>query len=579
MSIHVPSPWKTSTPARRSGAATPCDAVGTRHQSGDEGGDGDDPHGGSLRGSCERSVRVSRGSLESGVDVICDMIEPWGRSASASTSAGRSRTSCSSAPTARSGRRRSSPRPPTTREGVIAGVRRLQRDAEVSPADDQRRGARDHRRVERRPRASRRDRGARDDRGLSRRPRDAPAADPGALRPAVREAGAARAPRASLRGARAPRPARRGLGRARREHRSGRRGAALGAASRGGGDRAAPLVRRRRPRAPGRGDPARERRRRRLRDAVGRHPSRGPRVRAHEHRRRQRVPRPRRRQVHRLAHEPPARRGDRRSARDHAVERRHASARDRGAEAGAPRRVGPCSGCHRVQPARSPHGPAEPDLAGHGRHHGKGRAPGGRPARAHERVRGRCGDQPQQQAGQGRRPRHQAPVHRRVGDRSGRWQHRGGRPAGRRPRRPGERRLGPRPGLLRDGWHTRDAHRRARRARPSEPRAARRRRRPSRRARRPERDHRAGRDPARHVTDRGGARSPHDRGRDDDAGREGRHDVPRPGPAGLRDLRVRRQRPARRSRAGARAPGRDRRGPPFPRCLQRPRAALRRQRA
>ena len=64
------------------------------------------------------------------------------------------------------------------------------------------------------------------------------------------------------------------------------------------------------------------------------------------------------RQVHRLAHEPPARRGDRRSARDHAVERRHASTRDRGAEAGASRRVGACSGCHRVQPARPPHGPA-----------------------------------------------------------------------------------------------------------------------------------------------------------------------------------------------------------------------------
>ncbi len=377
-------------------------------------------------------------------------------------------------------------------EGVIAGVRRLQRDTEVSPDEIsglvhastvasnavlERRGA---------------TRGARDDRRLSRHPRDAPAADPGALRPAVREAGAARPARASLRGVRAPRPARRGLGCARREHRSRRRGAALGAASRGGCDRAAPLVRRRRPRAPGRGDPAREPPRRRLRDAVGRHPSRAPRVRAHEHRRRQRVPRTHRRQVHRLAHQPTARGGDRRSARDHAVERRHASARDRCAKAGAPRRVGACSGRHRLQPARSAHGPAEPDLAGHGRHHGQGCAPGGRPARAHERVRGRCGHQPLEQAGQGRRPRHQAPVHRRLGDRSGRWQHRGGRLAGRRPRRPGERRLRPRPGLLRDRRCTRDADRRARRARASEPRAARRGRRPARRARRAERDHRAG---------------------------------------------------------------------------------------
>ena len=131
--------------------------------------------------------------------------------------------------------------------------------------------------------------------GLPRRARDAPAPDPGHVRPPVREAAAARAAPAALRGRRADR--RRGgevVARARRE-----RGAA--AAARGRARRAS-----RRSRSAllhSYANPDHERRAAEIvREVVGdgvyvtllrRHPARDPRVRAHEHGGRQRVRRAR----------------------------------------------------------------------------------------------------------------------------------------------------------------------------------------------------------------------------------------------------------------------------------------------
>ena len=137
-----------------------------------------------------------------------------------------------------------------------------------------------------------------------------------------------------------------------------------------------------------------------------------------------------------LARRPPARGGDRRPARGHAVERRHAHARDGAAQAGAPGRVRPRGGRDGVQLPRPPHRPPTPDLARHGRHHRQGGDRRGRPAGADERVRGRRRHQPLEQARQGRRPPDQAPLHRRLRDRRGRRQHRRDRRARHRHRRP-----------------------------------------------------------------------------------------------------------------------------------------------
>ena len=77
-------------------------------------------------------------------------------------------------------------------------------------------------------------------------------------------------------------------------------------------------------------------------------------------------------------------------------------------QARASRRVGPGRRCRRLRPARPAHRPAQPDLPRHGRHDREGGAARGRRAGADGRVRGGGGDQPLEQARQGRRLRDQA---------------------------------------------------------------------------------------------------------------------------------------------------------------------------
>ena len=91
------------------------------------------------------------------------------------------------------------------------------------------------------------------------------------------------------------------------ETRAGGRGADPPGRCRGGRDRAAPLLRRRRARAARRGDRPRGRRRRRLRDPLVGDPARDPRVRADEHGGRQRLRRTGDHPLPRLARRPPAR--------------------------------------------------------------------------------------------------------------------------------------------------------------------------------------------------------------------------------------------------------------------------------
>ena len=145
-----------------------------------------------------------------------------------------------------------------------------------------------------------------DDGRLSRRPGDAPAADPGHVRAPVREAAAARPAPAALRDPGADRPAGRGVGGAGREC-GARGGGACAHRGRGvGRDQLPARVREPCPRAPRGRDRPGGRRRWDLHHLLLRHPRRDPRVRAHEHRGRQRVRRPRRRALPPLARVEPA---------------------------------------------------------------------------------------------------------------------------------------------------------------------------------------------------------------------------------------------------------------------------------
>ena len=145
----------------------------------------------------------------------------------------------------------------------------------------------------------------------------------------------------------------------------------------------------------------------------------------------------------------PGRSRDLGAAADHAVERRADERRRGDAQAGAPRRVGAGRRCRRLRLPRPRDRPPERDLARHGRHDREGRDPRGRPAGEDVGVRGRRRHQPEQPAGQGRRLRDQAAVHRRLRDRRGRRQHRHRGRVRDAPRRPRERRLGSRARLLR----------------------------------------------------------------------------------------------------------------------------------
>ena len=209
-----------------------------------------------------------------------------------------------------------------------------------------------------------------------------------------------------------------------------------------GRDQLPARVRRPDPRAPRRRDRPRGRRRRRLHHLFLRHPGGDPRVRAHEHGRRERVRRPRRPALHPLARVEPGRGRDLGAAPDHAVERRPDERRGRDPEAGAPGRVGPGRRCRRLRLSRARGRDPQRDLARHGRDDGEGRDPRGRPAGQDVGVRGRRRDQPEQPLDQGRRLRDPAPVHRPVRDRRGRRQPRLGgrvRDAARRSRERGRR--------------------------------------------------------------------------------------------------------------------------------------------
>ena len=109
--------------------------------------------------------------------------------------------------------------------GVVEGAVALLADCGVTGGRDRRRRPRLHGRLEHGARRARGADRARDDEGLPRRARDAPPADPGALRHPVPEPAAARPAPAPVRGHRAARPARRDLDGARRGDRARGRGA------------------------------------------------------------------------------------------------------------------------------------------------------------------------------------------------------------------------------------------------------------------------------------------------------------------------------------------------------------------
>ena len=222
---------------------------------------------------------------------------------------------------------------------------------------DHRDRARDHGRVEHGARGARRPDGADHDRGLSRRARDAAAADPGDVRPAVRQAAAARAAPPALRDRRACGAPGRGLARARSG--VGGRGRRGGEARRRrlGRDRAAAFVREPRARAPGRRARAGRPRRRGLRHLLGRHPAGDSRVRADEHGRRQRLRRAGGDALHRLADREARGGRDHGAARDHAVGRRDDEPGGRAEAARLPRRVRARGRRDRLRPPGAPDRP------------------------------------------------------------------------------------------------------------------------------------------------------------------------------------------------------------------------------
>ena len=147
-------------------------------------------------------------------------------------------------------------------------------------------------------------------------------------------------------------------------------------------------------------------------------------------------------------------------------------------------------------------------------------------------------------------------------------------------RRPGERRRLAGPGLLRPRRARADAHRRA--ARPRLPQRDTARRwcdHAERRRRRARRSTASSRRRSARSVEEAAYGDPAARGRHDDARGQGRHDLPRPRPARLHALRLRRQRPADRRRDRARPADPPRAGATGAGRLQRPRPALLRHRA
>ena len=161
------------------------------------------------------------------------------------------------------------------------------------------------------------------------------------------------------------------------------------------------------------------------------------------------------------AERPPEARGLPQLAAHHAVLWRRHRRRDRGPQSGAHDRKRPRGRRARRLPLRrgARHRPA--DVVRHGRHHGQGLPDRGRRAADHRRVRSR----PPLPLQGGQRPARPHPVDRHDRDRRGRRQHRPRRQSRPAQGRPGQRRLGTGPGLLRPRRHDADRDRRRPRAR------------------------------------------------------------------------------------------------------------------
>ena len=277
---------------------------------------------------------------------------------------------------------------------------------------------------------------------------------------------------------------------------------------------------------------------------------RNPRVRAHQHHRRQRIPRPHRQVVHRFACEESQERPLTRPRTDHAVERRHHVGPTRRADPRPDAGIRPRRRSHRRGRSRQAARPQERHHLRHGRHHRQGRPHRERLAQLHHRLRDRRGHLPVQQARHRRRTRRQGPRHRPRGGRCWRRQHRPGRPRWRAQGGSQQRRLVPRPSLLRHRRVRADRHRRQPRSRLHQPLLPRGRRGradpvPGRieyafRRRRTPRSIPAGRRPRRSCRSQ----------RQHDPRHPCRIDLPWPRPQGLRPPGLRRQRPHSRRRHG-----------------------------
>ncbi len=393
--------------------------------------------------------------------------------------------------------------------------------------------------------------------GLPRRPRAAPDPRAGALRSALREAAAARAAPAALRGRGADRPRRRRDHAARRGRRGARDRAHPPTRHRGGRGVLPSFLRQSGARAAHRraaaGCPAGP-----LRLALGRRAAAEARVRAHQHHGHQRLRRPAGAALPAL--DAGAARGGRRArpADGDAVERRHPGCALGPGQARADHRVRPGGRGGRGRARRAACGRPQRDHPRHGRHHRQGLADREGAGRVRRRVRGRGRHVEPRDARRWRRLRAQAAGDRHLRGRRGRRQHRLARQGGRAQDRPAQRRRPARPGLLRPGQRGADRDRRERRAGLPQSLGARRRRRADRSRARPPRGAGADRGAARPRPARERLRHPHRRQRQHDEGGARGHHLPRPRPARLRAARLRRQRRHARGRPRAHAPGRAR---------------------
>ena len=284
---------------------------------------------------------------------------------------------------------------------------------------------------------------------------------------------------------------------------------------------------------------------------------RNPRVRAHQHDRSQRLPRPHREVVHRLPRAAGQGRELGRSRADHAVERRHHVGPARRADSRPDAGVRSGRGRHRGGQSRQASRLEEHHHLRHGRHDGQGRPHRERLPQLHDRLRDRRGHLPVQQARDRRGPRREGARHRPCGGRRGRRKHRADRRRRSAQGRAKQRRVVSRPRMLQHRRRRTHRHRRKPRSRLHQPLV------PG--GRRSQADPVPGRieyavrrcRAARPVSAGRGARRSRRRQRQHDPCDPSRLNVPWPRPQGLRSLGIWRQRPHPRRRHGPLAQHRD----------------------